>query len=334
MPVEEEMQEVKKEITKTHNLIIKTDNLVKNLSSEIRQIQKKQEKYERKYIFNSVVAYVIFVIVIFGGLYVAFEAKVGVVRREKEVLEEKLAATEAERDDMKKKLSIRAQQERVTERFLRLKRQNQDFDALKEADRLDAKTLSPLLSELVKKEADDLRSRMASTALQEGKALLQKGHLMRALREFDRALKVRPPGRMLAQVHYYRGNALQKLNKIAKAAEAFLAAAEADPDAPFADTALYSAGTCLETSGDVPRALSIYERFLNDYGTSRHSSQVRWRVTKLTRSGPAPVVIPEPGTEVPKPKPKPGEEPEGKPKKRPKPAPKPPGGGSEDSPAD
>jgi hypothetical protein len=102
MPIEDDIQEVKKEVTKTHNLIIKTDNLVKNLSSEIRQIQKKQEKYERKYIFNSVVAYVIFVIIIFGGLYVAFDAKVGVVRREKEVLEEKLSKIETERDDLQK----------------------------------------------------------------------------------------------------------------------------------------------------------------------------------------------------------------------------------------
>jgi len=319
MPIEDDVHEVKKEVTKTHNLIIKTDNLVKNLSSEIRQIQKKQEKYERKYIFNSVVAYVIFVIIIFGGLYVAFEAKVGVVRREKEVLEEKLSKTETERDDLKKKLSVRAQQERVTERFLRLKRQKQDYDALKEANRLDAKVLSPLLSELVKKEADDLRTRMSGVALQEGKSLLQKGHLMRALREFDRALKVRPPGRMLAQVHYQRGQTLQKLNKIAKAAESFLAAAEADPEAPFADSALFSAGTCLETSGDVPRALSIYERFLQDYGTSRHASQVRWRVTKLTRSGPGPAVTPPApgGTEKPKPDDKP------------KPKPKPADGGSE-----
>ena len=332
MPVEDDIHDVKKEITKTHNLIIKTDNLVKNLSSEIRQIQKKQEKYERKYIFNSVVAYVIFVIIIFGGLYVAFDAKVGVVRREKEVLEEKLGKAEAERDDMQKKLSVRAQQERVTERFLRLKRQKQDFDALKEADRLDAKVLSPLLSELVKKEADELRTRMAGGALREGKSLLQKGHLMRALREFDRALKVRPPGRMLAQVHYQRGQALQKLNKIAKAAEAFLAAAEADPDSPIADSALFSAGTCLETSGDVPRALSIYERFLSDYGTSRHASQVRWRVTKLTRSGPGPAITPPApggtGTEDPKPKPKPEDKP------KPKPKPKPPEIGTEGRPTE
>ena len=327
MPIEDDIHDVKKEVTKTHNLIIKTDNLVKNLSSEIRQIQKKQEKYERKYIFNSVVAYVIFVIIIFGGLYVAFDAKVGVVRREKEVLEEKLSKTEAERDEMQKKLSVRAQQERVTERFLRLKRQKQDYDALKEADRLDAKVLSPLLSDLVRKEADDLRTRLAGVALQEGKSLLQKGHLMRALREFDRAVKVRPPGPMLAQVHFQRGQALQKLNKIAKAAESFLAAAEADPDSLIADTALFSAGQCLETSGDVPRALSIYERFLNDYGTSKHASQVRWRVTKLTRSSPGgPVTPPAPGgtpegTEVEKPKP------EDKPK--PKPKPKPAEGGSE-----
>jgi tetratricopeptide (TPR) repeat protein len=266
-------------------------------------------------------------------LYVAFDAKVGVVRREKEVLEEKLGKTESERDDLKKKLSIRARQERVIKRFLRLKRNNQDFEALKEADRLDAKVLSPLFYELVKKEADDLRSRRAGLALREGKSLLQKGHLMRAMREFDRALKVRPPGQTLAQVHYYRGNTWQKLNKIAKAAEDFLAAAEADPDSSFADNALFQAGTCLETSGDVPRALSIYERFLNDYGSSRHASQVRRRVMKLTRSGPGPAVIPPapggPGAGVLKPKPKPP-----KTEEKPKPTPKPSEGSSGESPTE
>jgi flagellar biosynthesis chaperone FliJ len=116
MGFEDDIAEIKKEIVESHNLVIKTDNLIKNLSSEIRQIEKKQERYERKYIFNSVAAYVIFVVTIFGGMYVAFDAKVGVVRRENEELQKQLSKTKAETEEIQNKLALRSQQEKITER--------------------------------------------------------------------------------------------------------------------------------------------------------------------------------------------------------------------------
>jgi tetratricopeptide (TPR) repeat protein len=294
MTVEDVVSEIKKEIIESHNLIIKTDNLVKNLASEIKAVQKKQERYERKYIFNSVVAYVIFVVVIFGGLYVAFDAKVGVVRHEKEALEEKLTKAKAEMDELQNKLSVKARQEKVTERFLRLKKENRPFDALKVAENLDPNMLSPVLAHMVETETRDLRRTLATEALDAGKTLYQKAHLNKALRELDRAMQIKPPAELASKIERQRAQVLLKLNRNAQAAEAFLAASQADPTSKSADYLLYMAAGTLETSGDVPRALQAYERILKEHPESPYASQARRRIATLTRKGKLETPPPKP----------------------------------------
>ena len=71
----EEIKEIKKEIIESRNLGIRTENAVKNFSADIKQIQRKQESYEKKYIFTSVVAYVIFVGLMGAGSYFLIEAR-------------------------------------------------------------------------------------------------------------------------------------------------------------------------------------------------------------------------------------------------------------------
>jgi len=283
MALEEAIQEIKKEIIETHNLIIKTDNLVKNLTSEIRQIQKRQERYERKYIFNSVFAYVIFVIIIFAGLYVAFEAKVGVVHREKQALEEQVRKVKGEFEEVQHKLAVRAQQEKSIESFMRLKKENRPLDALKAVDNVDPNQLtSQLMRQVVVKEAEDLRAKIGEDALNSGKEYLAKGQLQKALSEIDRGLEFKPTPSVAAIMYLQRGNILVKLNRNAQSAEAYLSAANADPKGVGVDSMLSMAATALETSGDVPRALSVYERIINEYGNSSYAAQARRKVAKLT----------------------------------------------------
>ncbi len=292
MTMPDEIGEIRKEIIESHNLIIKTDNLIKNLSSDLKQIHKKQERYERKYIFNSVTAYIIFVVVIFGGLYVAFDAKTGVVVKEKERIEKDLELQKAEIVKLQKKISQRSQQDRIAERFLRLKKEDRNLDALKVAESLDSLQVSPLIDYLVTKEAEELRLKLAGDTMDAGKALFNKGLLSKALREFERAAEIKPPGALLAQIHLHRATVLQKLNRTAKAADSFLAAVDADPQSTFADFALFMAATTLETSGDVPRALDGYKRLIEEYTKSKHIHFARRRVEKLMRLGP-PGSLPE-----------------------------------------
>ncbi|MBN2494592.1 MAG: hypothetical protein JXR96_08395 [Deltaproteobacteria bacterium] len=312
MAIEEDIHEIKKEIVKSHNLIIKTDNLVKNLSSEVRQLQKKQESYERKYWINSIGAYIIFAALAFAGVYIAFDAKVSAVNRQKDDLEHKLAKARQEAEERQQKLSFRSQQEKVAESLLRLKRENRDAEALKVAESLDPNKLSPVLYRLVSRETEELRLKMGGEALEKGKTLSGRGHLKRALLELDRGLDVKPPEKVLAEIQYQRGQVLLKFNKTPQAAAAFLEAAEADPKAAFADNALFMAAGALETSGDMPRALKAYQRLIAEYPQSRYSAPSQRRVAKLgrekeTAKPEAPAPAPDkPEATGTRPKPKPG----------------------------
>ncbi len=313
MALEDDIQEIKKEIIQSHNLIIKTDNLVKNLSAEIRQIKKKQESYERRNWINSVGAYVVIGTLCFTGIYIGFEAKVEAVRRERDQLAEKLAEVSSEAEDLQKKLSVRDQQEKAAERLLRLKREKRDDEALKVAEGLDVNRLSPVLGRMVSRETEELRRKIGKEALDAGKSLLQRGYLRRSGREFDRALAVSPPAPIRADAHYQRANMMLKMNKNARAASDFLAAVKADPQASFADHALFSAASSLENSGDVPKALEAYRRLVVEYPGCRWVSQAKRRIARLTPAGE--------GEPEPKPKPKPKPEPKPEPPAVPAPGP-------------
>ena len=312
MAVEDDVQEIKKEIIQSHNLVIKTDNLIKNLSSEIRQIQKKQESYERKYWINSVAAYVIIAALCFIGVYVGFEAKIDVVRREKAQLEEDVEKARSEAEDLQAKLSVRAQQEKAAEHLLRLKRDKRDDEALKVAEGLDINRLSPVLGRLVSRETEDLRLKIGAESLERGKSLYSRGYLKRSLQEFDRAIEVHPPDEILSDAHYQRAQLHLKMNKTAKAAEDFLLAVAAAPQASYADYALHQAASALEASGDVPRALEAYQRVVHEYPSCRWVANAKRRIARLT-----PAKDKEP---VSKPKPEPETKPEPAPKPEPEPA--------------
>jgi TolA-binding protein len=288
MSVEDDIQEIKKEIIQSHNLIIKTDNLVSNLSGELRQIQKKQESYERKYWINSIWAYIIIATLCFVGVYVGFEAKVDAERRVKARLEEDLTKSQAEVEDLQKKLAVRAQQEKAAEHLLRLKRDNRLDEALKVAQDLDTNRLSPVLGRLVTRETEDLRQFIGQQSLEAGKTLFGRGYLKRSEREFDKVIGIKPPNEILADAHYQRANLMLKLNKNAKAAEDFLMAVDTDPKASFAANSLFMAAGSLETSGDVPRALEAYQRLLKEFPDSRYISQARRRIMRLKPKGDAP----------------------------------------------
>ena len=282
MPLEDDIQEIKKEIIQSHNLTIKTDNLIKNLSAEIRLINKRQEGYEKKYWINSVGAYVTIAVLCFTGVYIGFEAKINAVRREKDSLEEKYEKVRSEIEVLQKKISVRAQHEKAAEKLLRLKRENRKEEAFKVAEGINVTKMSMVLGQLVSRETEELRLKIGQEALSKAKSLFQRGFLKKAEQEFSRAISVRPPGPVLADAYYQRGNLMLKMNKNTQAGRDFLAAYEADPQVSFADDSLYNAAASLETSGDVPRALEAYRKLVSEHPRSKYVTPARRRIWRLT----------------------------------------------------
>ena len=77
--VDDELREIKREIIESRGLVIKTNNLTNALSADIKSIAKRQQSYERRISWNSATAYVVFVVVVFAALKLAWDARVDAI---------------------------------------------------------------------------------------------------------------------------------------------------------------------------------------------------------------------------------------------------------------
>lgn len=94
-----ELKEIKKEIVEARGLIIKSNNLANSLGTEIRSIAKRQVSYERHLAWNSIIAYVIFTILVFAAVQLTYNQR-------QASLASSLNAERARADKAEKALSV------------------------------------------------------------------------------------------------------------------------------------------------------------------------------------------------------------------------------------
>ena len=83
---DDEIREIKTEIIESRSLIIKTNNLTNSLAADIKSIAKRQAGYERRFTWNSAVAYVLFATLSFVGLKLWSDVRINEIGSEKEEL--------------------------------------------------------------------------------------------------------------------------------------------------------------------------------------------------------------------------------------------------------
>ena len=84
---DDEIREIKTEIIESRGLIIKTNNLTNSLAADIKSIAKRQAGYERRFTWNSAVAYVLFATLSFVGLKLWSDVRINEIGSEKDELD-------------------------------------------------------------------------------------------------------------------------------------------------------------------------------------------------------------------------------------------------------
>jgi len=102
-----EYENLKKEIQDIRNLVNKTDNLVMNLSTDIKNVYKRQEIFYRRSYINGIVIYILFIVVIIFLSYKAFDIKIKVVSDERDKLKEELDQYSQEVKNLKDQIQVR-----------------------------------------------------------------------------------------------------------------------------------------------------------------------------------------------------------------------------------
>ncbi|APR99610.1 hypothetical protein BCY86_02135 [Pajaroellobacter abortibovis] len=82
LEMDDELREIKRELTESRTLIIRTNNLTNALSADIRSMLQKEQLREQRLVWTSATAYVVFVLVVLVALKFAWDARVEAIKLE------------------------------------------------------------------------------------------------------------------------------------------------------------------------------------------------------------------------------------------------------------
>ncbi|MFL5429134.1 MAG: tetratricopeptide repeat protein [Myxococcales bacterium] len=284
------LAELRKEVVEARNLVIKTDNLLKNLHAELKQMGRKQEMFESRHWMTSIVAYVIFTVLIGLGAFSLSRAEIRVAREEASANEskvhqltqdlEKLRAGEAARREASEKAA------RVYD-LLGTEKEGPGLNqAMSQAVHLDRQLVSSLESKAIDDRAAGMKGRMAQAALDRGNRAFRANDWGTAAQELTRYLELEPKAE--DNVVYFRlGNALTQTKDFAKAIaplETFLKNTGGTKTAQYAGFLL---GTAYEETGKADKARAAYERAASLYPGSEFAPMIRNKLRHLNGAAAA-----------------------------------------------
>jgi tetratricopeptide (TPR) repeat protein len=277
------LKDLKKEISDTRNLMIKTDNLVMGLSAELKTIQKKQEQYERKYIFNSVVAYIIFVVLIGTLTFLGFEQKVTHLQKEKGEVEKKLKENREELETLTGKIEKKNRVEREALEIYKALESGKREEALRGLSRLSMDELSVLEQKTLKDKIAGLKTELAQYAIEKATELLKKDNARAALGELERGKEFADKPEIANLMVILMAQAHQRLSKPDKAVEVLEDLVAKQQKGPRVDQALWNLAVLYEASREMTKAREIYASLIENHRESQYAKMAYRRLRQLER---------------------------------------------------
>ncbi len=236
-----DLKEIKKEIIEARGLIIKSNNLTNSLSAEVRSIAKRQTTYERHIYWNSIAAYIIFVVLLFLAGYFFYYQRQSAL--EGAVAKERVRAdkAEAELKDLKK----------ATERTT-AKTEPQDLASLYD-----------LIHDGKRQEAIDAFEKINPASL----TALELKLLKDAVEGFRLDLSMQ---------HYAKALDLMRTKKYAESVEEFRTSLQYKSDAGHAADAKIQMAEALRLQGKPREAIAVLQRLLEEHLDRELSDDAYW----------------------------------------------------------
>jgi TolA-binding protein len=255
-------REMRKEMLETRNLIIKNDNQIKNLGGELKIITKLLEDERKRRAFSSASAYVLFVILSFGGLFMYFQARLGNLEGQTKELEASKQALDA-------KLKERSDIEAVTKAaqtdafdLLRNLKEGKREKALKDFQTIDFEHLTPLESEILRGEVERQREAFAKQHFDRGQDLYRSKQFRKAEEEFSAALEIQKDPKMVPEILFYLGMIHYNLGNYPDAARELERARDESAGKVWQGDVQFYIASCYQEMKQFPRAKEEYLAYL------------------------------------------------------------------------
>lgn len=279
------LRDLRDDIVESRNLTIKTDNLVKNLSADIRQIGKRQETFEKKFVFNSVMAYVLFSVLIFAGLYLAFQAQVSRERDAVEAAHIRIGELQTRVGELESELQRRREAEEEAYTVFRLAEEKKYDEVLARFPTIRGKIVNRAEKELLAAEVDRINSQLAFDAFEYGIKSFKTHDYEKARDAFNKSLRHVEKSHYSPQLEWMLGMSLFKLKNDAEAVEHLKKSLDYKFDRGTTNEIVYHLASALDRVGRYPEARHAYEVYAQKFAYDKRAPGALKRTLEFNREG-------------------------------------------------
>lgn len=292
--VDEEIREIKKEIIESRGLIIKTNNLTNALAADIKSIAKRQAGYERRFNWNSWIAYVLFASLSFVGLKLASDARIREIEGETEELAQQVAELRRELAEETRRAERRSRAETAAASFYRLVRERRRTEVVERWPEVRREQLSRAEAAFFRDTVDRFHLDLSIEAYQSGLDLMRTGRYAEAAEAFQEAIRLKEEAAHIPSVKFQLARALRQLGRHAEARVLAQQVVEQNVDRELQDDALLLYSRASEDLDDIDEARNALRTYLRRWPRSAEAVNVRRHLSELTRRA-----IRGPGSERP-----------------------------------
>jgi hypothetical protein len=280
--IEDLLRELHREAMETRGATIKTDNSIRSLAGEIRQITERQSGYERRATMNSVVAYVLFASLSFGGLLLFFRASLSRAEADRALFDEQQSSLQNRVLELEGEVERRRESEQAAYEFYELLTSGRSADVVERWSVAQGRLTDRATIELFRLEVDRLRHELAREAYELG---LQnaRNQLWEVSRDaFTRSIAYVDVAPYSPSLYFHLAESLYNLDDCGTAIRYYdLSMTTGTMERPQAILSHFHRAECLQRTDRPVEAIEAYRQFARRYEDHHWSGTARSRVERL-----------------------------------------------------
>jgi tetratricopeptide (TPR) repeat protein len=251
---DDEIREIKTEIIESRGLIIKTNNLTNSLAADIKSIAKRQAGYERRFYWNSAVAYVLFATLSFVGLKLWSDVRINEIDSEKADLVREVKELRHDVAEEIRRVEQRDQAESKAAAYYKLIRDKDYARVVDGYDDISRQALSKSEAEFFRDTAERYRLELSVQAYQNGVNLMGTGRYAEAAESLRESLRLKEEASHTPSVKYHLAKALRSLGRPGEAQAFARTVMEQNIDRDLQDDAAWLLAQTAEDLGQIDDA--------------------------------------------------------------------------------
>jgi TolA-binding protein len=298
---DEEIREIKREIIESRGLVIKTNNLTNALAADIKSIAKRQAGYERRFNWNSAVAYALFATLSFVGLKLWSDVRLREIEGETKSLERELRELRRDLSEETARAEARERAEAKAAQFYDLVRLQKRAEAVERFEAIRHEPLSRAEAAFFADVVERFRLELSVQAYQNGLDLARTGRYAEAADQFQEAIRLKEEAGHIPAVKYNLARTLARLGRTGEAMVLAQAVIDQNVDRELQDDGAWLLAECAESLGNLDDARNALRMIMRRWPRSqiatdarRHLGELNLRILRGQTPPPRPGAVPLP----------------------------------------